>query len=172
MANHLFAHISVVQLPGKGCIGMSACPGRHSHSSLTEDIQSIADWGASVVVTLMQIDELNRLGVSTLSAMVQSHNMLWLHRPIIDYSIPDNVFEAQWQETLITLRNALANNGRVFVHCRGGLGRTGLVVARLLIEYGWSPSAAIQCVRAVRPGSIETTEQEHYVLGRELTLSC
>ena len=60
----------------------------------------------------------------------------------------------------------LLRSGRdVLVHCRGGLGRAGTIAARLLIELGMEPATAIRQVRAVRPGAIETLEQEKYVLG-------
>jgi len=52
----------------------------------------------------------------------------------------------------------------VMVHCRGGFGRTGTVAARLLVERGLDPAAAMALVRHTRPGSIETSEQELYVL--------
>jgi ADP-ribosyl-[dinitrogen reductase] hydrolase len=50
------------------------------------------------------------------------------------------------------------------IHCKGGLGRTGVVAARLLIELGETPNAALARVRAARPGAVETPEQEDYVL--------
>ena len=46
----------------------------------------------------------------------------------------------------------------------GGLGRSGMIAARLLVELGEEPRAAIQRVRQVRPGAIETAAQEDYVL--------
>jgi ADP-ribosyl-[dinitrogen reductase] hydrolase len=46
----------------------------------------------------------------------------------------------------------------------GGLGRSGMIAARLLVELGEEPRAAIQRVRAVRRGAIETAAQEAYVL--------
>ena len=52
----------------------------------------------------------------------------------------------------------------MLVHCRGGLGRAGTIAARLLIELGIEPATAIERVRAVRPGAIETRAQEEYVL--------
>lgn len=52
----------------------------------------------------------------------------------------------------------------MLVHCRGGLGRAGTIGARLLIELGMEPETAIRRVRAMRPGAIETREQEKYVL--------
>jgi len=40
-----------------------------------------------------------------------------------------------------------------------------MIGARVLIELGLEPTAAIRQVRAVRPGAIETRAQEKYVLG-------
>jgi protein-tyrosine phosphatase len=45
----------------------------------------------------------------------------------------------------------------------GGLGRTGTVAGRLLVEFGDEPETAIKKIRAARQGSIETTAQEKYV---------
>ena len=53
------------------------------------------------------------------------------------------------------------------MHCRGGLGRTGIVAASLLIGFGIGPRDAIVAVRKARPGAIETLQQERYVLGLE-----
>ena len=95
---------------------------------------------------------------------VRLYKMSWMNLPIVDFSTPDEFFESQWSKTLTILQKTLDTDGRVLIHCRGGLGRTGLFVSRLLIEYGWSPDKAILEVRAARPGAIETQEQERYVL--------
>jgi ADP-ribosyl-[dinitrogen reductase] hydrolase len=47
----------------------------------------------------------------------------------------------------------------------GGLGRAGTIASRLLVELGWSPEEAIREVRRVRPGALETDEQEDFVHG-------
>ena len=91
--------------------------------------------------------------------------MLWFHLPIIDVSTPDEGFERQWEVAGNELRMLLRSGRDVLVHCRGGLGRAGTIAARLLIELGMEPVTAIRQVRAVRPGAIETIEQEKYVLG-------
>ena len=62
------------------------------------------------------------------------------------------------------LRQILQNGEDVLVHCRGGLGRAGTIGARLLVELGMEPVKAIQQIRAVRPGAIETKAQENHVL--------
>ena len=49
------------------------------------------------------------------------------------------------------------------IHCRGGLGRTGTIGGRLLVEFGDEPDIAIKKMREARQGSIETAAQEKYV---------
>ena len=52
----------------------------------------------------------------------------------------------------------------IFIHCRGGFGRSGVIAARLLVEFGYPAIEAIRKVRDVRPGSLETIEQENNVI--------
>jgi ADP-ribosyl-[dinitrogen reductase] hydrolase len=80
-------------------------------------------------------------------------------------SIPDERFEEQWDVAGEELRSILRRRLDVLVHCRGGLGRAGTIAARLLVELGMEPIKTIASVRAVRPGAIETTEQEKFILG-------
>ena len=46
------------------------------------------------------------------------------------------------------------------MHCGAGLGRTGTILACYRVWQGDSAGVAIAEVRARRPGSIETAEQE------------
>ena len=132
---------------------------------LSLDLDAIRDWGAAAVVTLVEPKELVFLRVEHLGEEVLRRRMLWFHLPIIDVSTPDEGFERQWEVAGNELRMLLRSGRDVLVHCRGGLGRAGTMAARLLIELGMEPATAIRQVRAVRPGAIETLEQEKYVLG-------
>jgi len=61
--------------------------------------------------------------------------------------------------------NQLLRSGSdIVVHCKGGLGRAGMMAARLLVEVGVPPEQAIKSVRSVRKGAIETKDQEDVVL--------
>ena len=72
------------------------------------------------------------------------------------------------------LRQRLDEGENIVVHCRGGLGRAGMISAHLLVESGVEPNAAMDRVRAARPGAIETPQQEGRVRSgspRSLTAS-
>ena len=156
---------------GEGIVGVTLCPGKHGDSvfgdgwerDLATDVAAIRDWDASAVVTLIEDHEFEMLGVESLPDAIRGAGFEWHHLPVKDVSPPDQVFETRWVYAGARLRERLRRGERVLVHCRGGLGRAGSVAARLLVEFGAEPGEAIRQVRAVRPGAIETREQERWV---------
>jgi ADP-ribosyl-[dinitrogen reductase] hydrolase len=167
--------IYAVDVPGSGGqIGMAVCPGKDEYAGLgippgpwkrdlKIDLQVIHDWGAQALVSLIEDYEFELLGVPELPEMTRSLGIRWFHLPIVDLDIPDVRFEEEWETAGKELRRILADGARVVLHCRGGLGRTGTIAARLLVEFGMDPRAAIAKVRQARPGAIQTREQEEYV---------
>lgn len=153
--------------PSHGRIGITFCPGKHDRAAstgawardLTADLDAIAAWGARLVLTLVEPAELVALNVPRLGAEIRSRGLDWRHLPIADYSVPTQAFEAQWATEGRDIRALLRDGGDVLVHCKGGLGRAGMMAARLLVELGMDPEQAIQNVRRVRIGAIETPAQ-------------
>ncbi|NQW10557.1 MAG: dual specificity protein phosphatase family protein [Alphaproteobacteria bacterium] len=128
-----------------------------------KDVTDIAAWGASVVLTLMPDDELGRLDLTELPTWIAVESMAWLHAPIQDFGAPDTKFLQAWPLLCQRLRARLDANERVLVHCRGGHGRSGTIVAALLIDAGLTAEDAITSTRRARPGAIETPGQEEWL---------
>jgi ADP-ribosyl-[dinitrogen reductase] hydrolase len=152
-----------------GLIGLILCPGKKDRGrgwnrDLDIDVAAIRDWRAEVIASLIETWEFELLEVTNLPNAVERYGMRWFHLPIVDVSVPNRRFEKRWAAGGPDLRRIVRQGGRVLVHCRGGLGRAGTVAARLLVELGTDPSEAIRTVRRVRPGAIETSEQEQHVL--------
>jgi len=164
--------IDEIVVPGtKGMIGMTLCPGKIQQNGITgawardleKDLQAIEAWGATTMVSLMQPHEFEAFRVADLPRRASTrmrHHLL----PIPDGGLPDKHWEASWEQAGPEIRAALGKGEKVLIHCLGGLGRTGLVAARLLVEFGLDPAKAVKLVRATRPGTIETAQQEEYVL--------
>lgn len=153
--------------PSHGRIGITFCPGKHDRSAATGawardlalDLDAIAAWGARMVLTLVEPAELVALQVPALGREIEGRGIAWRHLPIADYSVPTADFEQQWAHEGEEIRALLRAGGDVVVHCKGGLGRAGMIAARLLVELGMAPDEAIRTVRRARKGAIETPSQ-------------
>jgi ADP-ribosyl-[dinitrogen reductase] hydrolase len=162
--------IAAVAAPGVcGFIGLTLCPGKKDlrggwNRDLQRDLARIREWGAALVLTLVEEHEFRWLGVADIGTAVARHGMTWRHLPIRDGGVPGQEFEAGWHLVGAEMRALVRGGGRVLVHCKGGLGRAGMIAARLLVELGMEPEVAIVAVRDARsPAAIETPEQEDYV---------
>ncbi len=150
-----------------GYIGITFCPGKYDRFAATgiwerdlaADLSVIKGWNASIVLTLLEMEEIHSLRVTGLEQEIHQQQMDWIHMPIKDFSIPDHQFETRWQQEGKVLRQSLRSGNNILVHCKGGLGRAGMIAARLLVELGMEPKEAIRLVRHKRQGAIETPAQ-------------
>ncbi|MGP8304903.1 cyclin-dependent kinase inhibitor 3 family protein [Vibrio sp. YIC-376] len=150
-----------------GRIGITFCPGKHDRLAITGiwernldvDLDTIKAWGAHTVVTLLESSEMFELKVLKLGEEVTRRGMSWCHLPIADYSIPNAEFEKNWLTEGKQIRQLLRQGESVLIHCKGGLGRAGMIAARLLVELGVDGKQAIRTVRKERRGAIETQAQ-------------
>ncbi|WP_448552995.1 protein-tyrosine phosphatase family protein [Thalassotalea montiporae] len=56
----------------------------------------------------------------------------------------------------------LNNQGAVAVHCKGGSGRTGLVIALLLLQLGYNKSEVVEMVQTIRPKALVNPSQKAF----------
>ncbi len=152
--------ISDIACPS-GRLGIMPLPGRNGQ--LETDLATIVAWQPSLVISLVEPDELATLGLSHLPAEILAQSIPLLACPIPDFGIPEAVNPIE--PALASASDALQTGGSVLLHCHGGRGRSGMIAARLLVLSGASPSDAIRQVRAARPGAIETSQQEAWITG-------
>jgi Cyclin-dependent kinase inhibitor 3 (CDKN3) len=162
-----FLPASVLPLPGR--LGMTYAPGKCAvgmraiwQRDLALDLTRIREiYRADVLTTLLEEPEMGYLKIPDLRAIAQDKGMQSVWFPIQDFGAPRSIPELG--ELVTLLLSAVEQEKTVVIHCRAGLGRTGLVTASCLVQLGYSPHDAFAQVRAVRPGSVETPAQEAFV---------
>ncbi len=90
------------------------------------------------------------------------------------YSIPLEDFSVPMLDDFKTFLKAVhraLEEGKVLVHCRAGLGRTGTMAAAYWIGKGLSVNEAIKKIRRSNPGVVETEEQEDSLYELEAFIS-
>jgi hypothetical protein len=151
--------IATIALVDGARIGICRMPGRSG--DLASDVVRIAQWGAACVVSMTETDEMVAKGAAGLSAVLLAHNLDWRHFPIRDFGAPE-ADDRRWLPLSAELHQYLDRDEGVLLHCMGGLGRSGMVAMRLMVERGIAAQAALEAVRQVRPGAVETDAQAQW----------
>lgn len=157
-----------------GAVGITFAPGKQQAEAMTgswsrdlnTDLATIRSWGANHLVSLIEPWEFVQLQISGLPSRAALFGLQWHGLPIVDGAVPDADFLLTWSTLGPSLSKALLGGQKVLVHCKGGLGRAGTVACMLLLDSGAMTSGkeVIREVRRVRPGALETREQEQFVL--------
>lgn len=125
------------------------------------DLKVLVEQKADVLVTLVQVHELEAMGIPHFFDKVRAFGIESIHYPIPDKWLPRSMDEVAG--LVATIISQLRRNKRVVVHCNGGKGRTALVVVSVLVSLGMTPSEATDLVRSTRPGTLYNPAQILYV---------
>lgn len=79
-----------------------------------------------------------------------------VHVPVEDMTAPT---QGQLDQVMSVVEKARAREMGVAIHCTAGLGRTGTALACYFVRQGLGARDAVNKVRRLRPGSIETEDQ-------------
>jgi atypical dual specificity phosphatase len=88
---------------------------------------------------------------------IDDAGLMLVHVPVPDMTAPT---PEDLDTCLAAIDKAHRHGLGVAVHCEAGQGRTGVIIACFFVSQGMPAADAIRKVRRLRPGSIETKDQE------------
>jgi protein-tyrosine phosphatase len=115
--------------------------------------------GLDVLVSLLEEEEAAELGLSREDEAAESNRIRFVSFPIPDRGVP-----ASTERTLALLKEiggALDDGKGVAVHCRQGIGRSGLIAAAALVTAGMGADRAINLVSGARGQTVPETAAQH-----------
>lgn len=156
-------------LPGKLLAG--EYPGARDQGVALRKVRRLLEAGITCFIDLTEPNEwqLRPYWPHVLEAASHKRNEIEHQRwPIRDMAVPTR---AHMTCILQAIDQALARNHVVYLHCWGGIGRTGTVVACYLIQHGLDARVALEHLTLLRQHtpdsqrrSPETAEQHAFVL--------
>jgi Inositol hexakisphosphate len=153
-------------VPGKLLAG--EYPGDRDPEEARRRLRSFLEAGVSHFIDLTAVGELEPY--AELLSQEAGFGTSYQRFPIPDVSVPDE--PKTMGELIAAIDRAMAEDGITYVHCWGGVGRTGLAVACWLQERGQTPDEALagladkwrsSAKSQWKPNSPETPEQVRWV---------
>ncbi|XP_029899911.1 cyclin-dependent kinase inhibitor 3 [Myripristis murdjan] len=161
--------ISWLPLSEVGCsqfLGICPLPGckyKDVRRNLQRDVEELHNQGVQDVFVFCTRGELHKYRVPSLLEVYQQRGFTVHHMPFPDGGAPELGHCCQILEEL---RCNLENDRRTVIHCYGGLGRSGLIAACLLLQLSvtMTPNTAIEILREHRGvGAIQTVKQYNFL---------
>lgn len=111
--------------------------------------------GLDVVVSLLEKEEAAQLELVHEEDVAESKSLHFISFPIPDRGVPASMPSAL--SLLRKIAEALEEGKNVAVHCRQGIGRSGLIAAGVLVTSGIGVEKAIDIVSAARGHAVPET---------------
>ena len=122
---------------------------------------SLRGQGVDTLVSLLPPDQTTMLFLTDEPNAAYRAGLAFRSLPVPDFGVPDH---AQFARPLLELSDELTAGRHVAVHCWGGVGRSSMVAAALLVIRGSTPEAAWHRVAYARGVPVpETDEQRDWV---------
>lgn len=118
----------------------------------------IAKYGIHQVVSLLEKSESFDLGLQDEKALCEQNAMGFLSFPIEDHDFPVSI--TQYKKLIRNLYHDIAGGKNTVIHCRAGIGRTGIVAAGILFHCGFEPKQALQLISNKRGVQVPDTDQQ------------
>ncbi|HEV8415640.1 MAG TPA: dual specificity protein phosphatase family protein [Bryobacteraceae bacterium] len=139
--------------PWRGKLAVASRP--RGGDWLEDEIQGWRKAGLDVVVSLLEEDEAAQFELAHEGEVAESKGVGFISFPIPDREVPASTQEAL--SLFSTVAAALEEGKNIAVHCRQGIGRSGLIAAGVLLTSGMSVDKALEVVGAARGVTVPET---------------
>jgi protein-tyrosine phosphatase len=135
---------------------LAIMPRPRSGEWLADEISGWKSLGVQTVVSLLEPHEIAELALANEELLCTAADLRFLSFPIPDRGVPTN--SAEFAKLVIEIEGRLRIGESVAIHCRAGIGRSGLLGACVLSVLGVRPELAFQMLSRARGVTVPDTE--------------
>jgi len=139
-------------------VRLAIMPRPRSGEWLTDEIAGWNRLGVQTVVSLLEPNEVRELDLADEESLCLAANLKYVSFPIPDRGVPSNVVE--FARLVLEIEQRLRSGESVAVHCRAGIGRSGLLGACILDAFGVDPIAAFGMLSRARGVTVPDTDAQ------------
>ena len=154
------ANLYCIPGPWPGKLAVAARP--RGGDWLQDELKTWKHTGVHTVVSLLTPEEEHALDIENESTEARHLGINFLSLPIPDRQVP--ISRTELTAVLERIDIELAAGKNVLVHCRQGIGRSGLLAACLLLTKGIDAETAVRHVSESRGVRVpETADQQRWI---------
>jgi protein-tyrosine phosphatase len=144
-----------IPLPTAGQLSTMARP--RGDDWLDDEMVGLREAGVDVLVSLQSDVERRELGLLDEGPAAQRAGIVFHHFPVPDFGVPER---AEFEPLLTALVADVSAGRHVAVHCRGGVGRSSVVAAAILVRLGVEPEQAWEAISTARGVPVPETDEQ------------
>ena len=141
---------------GSGFLAVMARP--RSGEWLRDELHGLVQIGVDTIASLLEPQEETELELSSEASIAQELGLRFLRFPIADRGVPSAA--AEFHRFVAGLADEVRGGRGVAVHCRAGIGRSGITAASVLVSLGHEPRDVFGMVSKARGISVPDTEAQ------------
>lgn len=158
----MIAESWTIPVAAKGRLAVLARP--RGGDWLADEVSAWRKTGVQVVVSLLEPAEAGELGLADERTVCERAGLEFVAHPVPDRGVPPD--RVQFNALVADLARRVAGGGSVGIHCRAGIGRSGLAAAGVLVALGLPAAGAFAAVGAARGRAVpDTAEQAVWLAG-------
>ncbi|WP_305985496.1 dual specificity protein phosphatase family protein [Roseibium sp. MMSF_3544] len=129
---------------------------------LDDDIKKLKLMGIDHIVSMLTPEEADSLALANEGQICKRNGINFTNVPVVDRGIPEVAIA---KELALSINADMHAGSRVAIHCRAGIGRSGVVACCVLIGLGSQAENALEQVSAARGVLVpDTIEQRKFIL--------
>lgn len=145
-----------IELIGSGFLAVMAKP--VAGEWIEDEFAGLYRAGLRKVVSLLEDHEAYEVGLSEEKGLCEKHGLEFASYPIPDRGLPPSV--SSFAELTRSIYHESAGGQSTVIHCRAGIGRTGLVAAGVLLHAAFSVDDAFAHISQRRGVEVPDTQEQ------------